>query len=181
MALDCPSSTQEGRAACRVSPGGSCVRAYARARNPVRPRSDPDGLFLALVRRRARTAPRSLAASVVPVSLVALGWLAWISASPRYWFPDAYAQKGDRGAPGPRGPRGSAGPPGPVGPDASSAIDDLDSRISDLEDSLDTLENEAGGSTIESDVQDATDKLDAVCTALSGYGGAFEEIYFSAC
>jgi hypothetical protein len=47
-----------------------------------------------------------------------------------------------------------------------------------LEDSLDTLQNEAGGSTIESDVQDATD---AICTALSGYGGPFEDIYLSAC
>jgi len=56
-------------------------------------------------------------------TLVAIGWLAWISSSPRYWFPGAYAAKGERGDLGPRGPRGPVGPPGPVGPDAASAIE----------------------------------------------------------
>jgi hypothetical protein len=121
-------------------------------------------------------------------TLTALGWLAWISASPRYWFPDAYAQKGDRGDPGPRGPRGRIGPQGPLGDTAEGAVADLDSRVTDLEDSvgtlqsdLDDLQNESGVSTLESDVQDATTKLDDICTALSGYGGAFEDIYISAC
>lgn len=121
-------------------------------------------------------------------TLTALGWLALISASPRYWFPGAYAQKGDRGDPGPRGPRGVAGPPGPVGPDAQSAIDDLDSRLLVLEDSVDTLQsdlidlqNESGFSTLETDVEETTARLDDVCSAFANYAGAFEEIYLTAC
>jgi hypothetical protein len=119
---------------------------------------------------------------------VALGWLAWMSASPRYWFRDAYAQKGDRGDPGPRGPVGPAGPPGPVGPDAQTAIDDLDARLADVEDSVSTLqsdlsdlEDKSGFSTLETDVQDTTSKLNDVCDAFANYSGAFEEIYLSAC
>jgi hypothetical protein len=38
-----------------------------------------------------------------------------------------------------------------VVPDAASAIDDLDGRGSDLEDSVDSMQNEAGGSTLETD------------------------------
>lgn len=122
------------------------------------------------------------------LTLTALGWLAWISASPRYWFADAYAQKGDRGDPGPRGPRGPVGPQGPVGDTAEGAIADLDSRVSDLQDSVDTLQgdltdlqDESGASTLEADVQDATTKLSDLCDAMANYSGAFEEIYLTAC
>ena len=99
-----------------------------------------------------------------------------VSSSPRYWFPGAYAERGARGDPGPLGPRGPAGPPGPVGPDAASSVDDLDSRVSDLEDSISTLQDETGSSTLESDVQDATDKLDTLCSALLDEGGGFEDV-----
>jgi hypothetical protein len=33
----------------------------------------------------------------------AFAWTAWIVFQPRYWFADAYAEKGPRGDPGPRG------------------------------------------------------------------------------
>jgi hypothetical protein len=139
------------------------------------------------------SAPRRRVVTILLVlnlaaALTALGWLAWISASPRYWFPDAYAQKGDRGDPGPRGARGPAGPPGPVGPDAQSAIDDLDSRITDLEDSVGTLESdltdlqdESGTSSLEIDVEETKTKLDDVCSAFADYEGAFSDIYLTAC
>jgi hypothetical protein len=127
-------------------------------------------------------------AATAAVALTAIGLIVWIAAEPQYWFPGAYAQKGEQGDPGPRGPRGPAGSQGPVGDTAEGAIGDLDSRVSDLEDSIGTvqthvsdLQDETGGSTLESDVQDATSKLDAICTALSGYGGALEDIYISAC
>jgi hypothetical protein len=135
-----------------------------------------------------RRAVLALIAFNLFASLVALGWLAWISASPRYWFPQAYAQKGDRGDQGPRGQQGPAGPPGPVGPDAQSAIDDLDVRLSDLEGSVETLQSdlsdlqdESGFSTLETDVQDTTTKLNDLCDAFANYSGALEEIYLSAC
>jgi hypothetical protein len=129
-----------------------------------------------------------LLAATTAVALTSVGLIVWIAADPQYWFPDAYAQQGDRGDPGPRGPRGLIGPQGPVGDTAEGAVADLDSRVTDLEDSvgtvqsdLDDLQNESGISTLESDVQDATTKLDDICTALSGYGGPFEDIYISAC
>jgi hypothetical protein len=60
-------------------------------------------------------------------------------------------------------------------------VSDLEDSVETLQSDLDDLENEAGGSALESDVENATDELDALCTALSGYGGAFEDIYISAC
>jgi hypothetical protein len=136
---------------------------------------------------RAEASSLPLAATAA-IALTAIGLIVWIAADPQYWFPGAYAAKGGRGDVGPRGPRGPVGPQGPVGDTAEGAIADLDSRVSDLEDSIGTLQtdlsdlqDETGGSTIESDVQDATSKLDAICTALSGYSGALEDIYISAC
>jgi hypothetical protein len=46
-----------------------------------------------------------LAVSLV-VSLVALGWVAWVALQPRHWFAAAYAVQGP---PGEQGPRGTAG------------------------------------------------------------------------
>jgi hypothetical protein len=68
-----------------------------------------------------------------------------------------------------------------VGPDAASAIDDLDGRVSDLEDSVDSMQNEAGGSTLETDVEDTMTKLSDLCDAFANYSGAFEDISLSAC
>jgi hypothetical protein len=58
---------------------------------------------------------------------------------------------------------------------------DLDSRVSDLEDSLAGLQDETGKSTLESDVEDAADKLDALCSALLAEGGGFEDVYLASC
>ena len=78
----------------------------------------------------------------VVVTLFLAGWLVWISADPQYWFPSAYAEKGEQGDEGPvgeQGPRGEQGPVGRAGPDAEDALDlanDLDSRMTDLEDQI---------------------------------------------
>jgi hypothetical protein len=129
-----------------------------------------------------------LLAATTAVALTSVGLIVWIAVDPQYWFPGAYAQQGDRGDPGPRGPRGLIGPQGPVGDTAEGAVADLDFRVSDLEDSigtlqddLTTLQDEAGSSTLEVDVADAATKLSDLCDAFSLYGGAFSDIYLSAC
>jgi outer membrane murein-binding lipoprotein Lpp len=141
-------------------------------------------------------------------AITAIGLIVWIAADPEYWFPGAYAPKGVQGDPGPRGPAGPQGPPGPVGPDAADAIDeassrldDLESRVSDLESRVDDVEtrvddletgsgDQAASSVddlsfrvdnVESTADDASSKLDDICSALSGYSGAFQDIYLSAC
>ena len=77
----------------------------------------------------ARGLPRwiyaSLAVSAL-VALLALGWVAWIAASPRYWFPGAYAAKGPRGD---AGPLGASGPRGEVGPPGVSGDEDVAARF----------------------------------------------------
>jgi hypothetical protein len=40
------------------------------------------------------------------LNVVALGWLAWLVADPGYWFPGAYAERGERGPPAHRGHAG---------------------------------------------------------------------------
>jgi hypothetical protein len=121
------------------------------------------------------------------LAAVALGWLAWISAAPRYWFPDAYAAQGPRGEQGPRGDQGPVGPEGPVGPDAADAIDEITAELSDVSDRVDTLEgdlsslrSESGTSDIEADVIDTRDKVEAICDQLLQYPG-LEDIYYAAC
>ena len=47
----------------------------------------------------------ALAASLL-LNLAALGWVAWIVAEPAYWFPNAFAEKGEQGDQGPRGQPG---------------------------------------------------------------------------
>jgi hypothetical protein len=73
------------------------------------------------------------------VALGAAGFATWFAVDPEYWFPGAYAEKGERGDPGPPGPPGPRGEPGPVGPSASQSISDLEARVSDLEGELDIL------------------------------------------
>jgi hypothetical protein len=122
------------------------------------------------------------------LALVALGWLAWISVAPRYWFSGAYAAQGPQGEQGPRGEQGAVGPAGPVGPDAEDAIAGLEAEVSDLSDRVDTLESdlsslqdESGGSTLEDDVQTATGTVTGLCDALSLTDGTLYDIYVSAC
>jgi len=61
--------------------------------------------------------------------LVALGWLAWVTTSPRYWSPGAYAARGPASDQGPRGEQGPVDPAGPVGPGAEDAIASLESEL----------------------------------------------------
>jgi len=118
------------------------------------------------------------------LSLAALGWLTWITVEPRYWFEDAYAEKGPRGDIGPRGPGGLPGPQGPVGPDAEEAVGALDDRVTELEGliaSTGVSDVESRLSEVESSVSDVESTVSDVCTAFSGYEGAFGDIYLSAC
>jgi hypothetical protein len=92
------------------------------------------------------------------IALTAIGLIAWIAADPQYWFPGAYAAKGQQGDVGPRGPRGASGPPGPVGPDAEAAISDLSDRLDDLETGT--------GDQADSSVTDLSDKLSTICDAI---------------
>src|SRR4051812_48381522 len=120
------------------------------------------------------------------LGLIAVGWLAWISTSPRYWFPDAYAAKGPTGDRGPRGSVGPEGPPGPVGPDAADAIsalqsdlEDVTSRLDDLESSVTDLQDETGTSTLETDVLDVQQKVNNMCDELSLSDGELYDIYLA--
>jgi peptidoglycan hydrolase CwlO-like protein len=120
---------------------------------------------------------RRLLVAVLVVSLAvnaaAIGWLSWIVADPEYWFPGAYAEKGQRGDRGPRGPVGPAGPPGPVGPDAEDAFSTLDGQLSDVTSEVEDLTSE---------VEDLRSELDELCSAISsayvGANPATEEMLF---
>jgi hypothetical protein len=136
--------------------------------------------------------PRVLAVALIVngvLAIAALGWIAWIATSPRCWFADAYAAQGPQGEKGPRGDDGPAGPAGPVGPDAADAISSLESDLSDLTDRVDTLESdlstlqdEAGTSTLEDDVQQVSQTIGDVCDALlSSESFALQDIYSAAC
>jgi hypothetical protein len=113
---------------------------------------------------------RRLLVTLLTISLVlnvaAIGWLGWIVADPQYWFPDAYAEKGQQGDRGPRGPVGPPGPPGPVGPDAEDAFSALDGQLTDLT----------------SEVEDLRSEFDDLCSAISsayiGSNSATEEMLF---
>lgn len=96
------------------------------------------------------------------LSLFALGWLSWIVASPRYWFPSAYAEKGPTGDQGPRGPRGPSGLPGPVGPGAAAAVRTLRSDLEDMASRVGALE----ATTEEPEVQSQVDALEATLANL---------------
>jgi hypothetical protein len=107
------------------------------------------------MRRRALTI--ALAVSL-GLNAVALGWLTWAVSVPSYWFPGAYAERGDEGPRGPRGPRGPAGPPGPVGPDAEDAVFTLESDIEELRGELADAQEQA---------ETATSQLEELCSAIS--------------
>ena len=102
------------------------------------------------------------------LSVIALGWLAWITADPQYWFPSAYAQQGPRGEQGPRGPVGPEGPEGPVGPDAASAIDELSFGLDDVSSRLDDLESGVGSSDLQITVDELQSAVnDTLCPWIS--------------
>jgi hypothetical protein len=112
------------------------------------------------------------------LAVFAIGWLAWIAADPRYWFPEAFAEQGPRGDVGPRGERGPRGPiglRGEGGPgvedaqstadealarvdEAQTQIDDLSSRVDNLE-GVDIYDVERRLSEVESRVDEACDQL----------------------
>jgi hypothetical protein len=113
-----------------------------------------------------------IACLALATSLVLGGLLTWVLVDPQHWFPDAYAQQGDRGPVGPQGPPGPEGPPGPVGPDAevaiddlSSQVDDLSSRVDDLESSLSDLSDHSGGTTLEDDLDSVQQTVSDLCDA----------------
>lgn len=100
------------------------------------------------------------------VALTAIGLIVWMAAKPQYWFPDAYAAKGESGDIGSGGPQGPPGPPGPVGPEAATTIDDLSSTVDELSTRLDDLETGTGDQAASS-VDDLKTALTDLCDAIS--------------
>jgi hypothetical protein len=116
------------------------------------------------------------------LNVVALGWLAWIVADPSYWFPGAYAERGDRGPAGPLGPRGPVGPPGPVGPDAEDAVSSLSTDLEDLSARVDDLESGGGTSDLQSEIDDLSTTVESICSEFSFSDlEPLNDIYFAAC
>jgi outer membrane murein-binding lipoprotein Lpp len=66
------------------------------------------------------------------------------------------------------------------GDQASANVDDLASRVDDLESRIDDLET-GGGDQAGMSVDDLSTTVGAICDGLSGYEGAFQDIYLSAC
>jgi outer membrane murein-binding lipoprotein Lpp len=125
-----------------------------------------------------------VAAVSLIVALGAAGIAASMAVAPHFWFPGAFAERGEQGPIGPRGRQGPQGPEGPVGPDAedaiasvSSDVDDVASSVDDLSLRLDDLEIGAGDQAAASvddlspsvdDVSSSVDDLDARVTDLEG-------------
>lgn len=128
------------------------------------------------------------------LGVAAVAWLTWVTVEPRYWFPGAYAPKGEQGEPGPRGPRGPVGPSGPVGPDAREAIEviesdirELASMLAEVESDLATLSSMSGFSELETEITDLSARLDALCdhkfvvADVIYYGGRYGYLDSPAC
>jgi hypothetical protein len=124
--------------------------------------------------------------------LTALGWLAWITFEPRYWFPDAFAEKGERGERGPRGeqgPRGAIGPRGPVGPSVREAIEAVEADIGDLEGRIADLESAVGVSELQSQVDELGSELEDVASIVDNICSELllsdveplNDLYYGAC
>ena len=85
----------------------------------------------------------------VVLSSLLIVWGISVVSAPKFWFPGAYAEKGERGDKGPegdKGPKGNKGPRGPRGPGVNaflSRIGDLEYQISDLDSRLDETESAA--------------------------------------
>ena len=128
----------------------------------------------------------AVATASLVLSIVSLGWIAWISQDPRYWFPGAYAAQGPRGEPGPIGLRGPIGPPGPVGPTVDEAISDVDFRLAEVEARVEVLESDVSALQTTTDdlttsVEETGSTVDDICDEFSFYSGALEDIWFAAC
>ena len=126
---------------------------------------------------RSRRALALIAVNAV-LTLVAIGWLTWLSLEPRYWFPGAYAQEGPRGDEGPRGERGSPGPPGPVGPSADDEGLALEGQLTDLEGEITALESQLADT--QSELEDAVSSLDDAANTLSDLCDAIGTNHISA-
>jgi hypothetical protein len=100
------------------------------------------------------------------VALFALGWLAWVVAAPRYWFPSAYAEKGPPGDKGPTGERGPTGPMGPVGPDAADAVRRLASDLADMASRVGALEATSEQPELQSEIDELQATLANLCDAV---------------
>ena len=106
-------------------------------------------------------------------------WGISVVSAPKFWFPGAYAEKGERGDQGPvgeEGPRGVRGPQGPAGPDvdeALSAVDDLDSQVSSIEDQISDLQSSIEGTN--SAVSLTNQNAYEVCTSLEDLRDALED------
>lgn len=85
----------------------------------------------------------------VVLSSLLIIWGISVVAAPKFWFPGAYAEKGERGDKGPvgnEGPRGNKGPRGPRGPGVGALdgrIDALEYQISDMDYRVDEAEGQA--------------------------------------
>lgn len=133
---------------------------------------------------------RLLAVSLIAngmLVLLTLGWLTWITVEPKYWFPDAYAEKGEPGDRGPVGPVGPPGPEGPVGPDAEDAIaavaadlEAVGSTLEEVQTELDDLESGFSTSELETRLASAEQQLNDLCQeiGISNYtiGTELEEL-----
>jgi hypothetical protein len=100
------------------------------------------------------------------LGLLALGWLSWVVAVPRYWFPSAYAEKGPTGDQGPQGERGAMGPPGPVGPDAAAAVRALKSDLNDMASRVGALEATSEEPELHSQIDALEATLANLCDAI---------------
>jgi hypothetical protein len=115
----------------------------------------------------------------VVLALVATGWLAWVVADPRYWFPDAFAEQGPRGEEGPRGERGPRGPAGPVGEagpgvddvqaiadEALASVDDVQTQVDDLSSRVDNLEG-VDVYDLDSRLSEVESRVEEACSTLA--------------
>lgn len=97
-------------------------------------------------------------------ALSAASLATWFAVDPEYWFPGAYAAKGERGDPGPVGPPGPRGKPGPVGPSAARSISGLEARLSEAEGELDSIgELDSSFSDLETRIEEVEENLFTLC------------------
>ena len=122
-------------------------------------------------------AGRAIAATAAVCSLLAIGWLAWITVNPEMWLADAYAEKGPPGDQGLRGPTGPPGPPGPTGPDAADAIASVESEREDISARVEELESGSGTTELQSAVDDLTSRVEDLETALGDLCSAISTAY----
>jgi hypothetical protein len=110
------------------------------------------------------------------LAVVAVGALAWITFAPPSWFTRQYATTA------------SVDQASTDASDAESRLDDLETgsgdqasiSVEDLSGRLDDAET-GGGDGAASSLDDVATTVSNLCDALSNYGGAFGDIYLSAC